>query len=213
MAKQLGQLRNTPPEVSIPDTDCKPGLYANKLQDPNHFGRVNGQPLNSFTTTVIFPENIHCPTYGPFTYNGIVERMLHSAKIAGATNYSRYFIEEEMLRNARGPLLDHTTPNDRLPVLSHMDIHCDNILVKVTRSEKPGEERKILDIEEVVWIDWETLAWMPGWYEAGRMFMLARTSPHNLWSHFAIDSLEHIGHIKVVPFTYFVGCLGCGALR
>ncbi|KAF2649713.1 hypothetical protein K491DRAFT_683593 [Lophiostoma macrostomum CBS 122681] len=197
MAEQLGRLRDTPPE------------------DPNHFGRVNGQAYNSWTRAVRFPENRHAPSFGPFTYEGLLERMIHSSNIESAqNNYGSggSFTQKELLRHARGPLLDHTTPNDGLPVLSHLDIKDDNILVKVTRSKKKGEVRNTVDVEDLVFIDWETLAWMPAWYEPGQSYWLSRESPFKLWQRFGFGNFRVFGHMNIVSYSYYRTCLDFWAL-
>ncbi|KAF2649908.1 hypothetical protein K491DRAFT_721237 [Lophiostoma macrostomum CBS 122681] len=186
MAEQLGKLRDTPPE------------------NPNHFGNVNGRPYNSFNTSVIFPEDLDNPTYGPFTYEQLVDRMIHSSRIVKAYTSQPNSFSIEFGRNARRGLIEITTPDDRLPVLSHMDLDGSNVIIQVKRSEKEGEEKKIIAIENVVFIDWELMCWMPGWYEAGRVYNLSDIAYGNIFKAFgSYESIMAMGHMKPVPFAYF----------
>lgn len=76
-------------------------------------------------------------------------------------------LQRMMFSDAKYALLDITRPSDRTPVLSHLDVHPSNVILKTVRDE----EGTLVDVEEVILIDWEWMSWVPPWFEAGDLFV------------------------------------------
>lgn len=71
--------------------------------------------------------------------------------------------------DVKGTLIDGAKPKDRAPVLSHCDLANINVMMTLIRNEKGV----VVDIGEVVMIDWETMCWSPPWLEAAHL--------HEIW--------------------------------
>jgi hypothetical protein len=135
-------------------------------EDPELFGRINGKAYPFYNDATRHPA---APDYfsnlGPFNYETLVGRMIHTMKIDEALNSltCNDFKPKDrgLLRDARSALIDNVRPSDRLPVLTHM--HRGGVVVKLVRDE----QGKAIDVEEVVLVDWSMMSWMPAWYEPG----------------------------------------------
>ncbi|KAF1993127.1 hypothetical protein P154DRAFT_98260 [Amniculicola lignicola CBS 123094] len=170
-------------------------LRSVKPEDPKHFGRIHGRPY------ALMPLLYHAPApdftnYGPFTYEQLVQRLICSSMTGAALG--RYPDDYGTLQRlsydyAEYVMLKLAGPNDRLPVLSHLDLQAHNIIVKLAR-DKNGEP---YDVEEVTMVDFFSLCWMPPWYEAGNMcmFTFSPDSDHQRLGHIA---LEKMGNVNLV---------------
>ncbi|KAF1948692.1 hypothetical protein CC80DRAFT_599511 [Byssothecium circinans] len=184
-AEQLRKLRSVPPE------------------DPNHFGRVNGGAFNHLQLIYNPPDRRN---WGPFDYEGFVSRMVHSSKIFHSYNgcdedFSD--VAKSMYRHAKQVFLDMAGPSDRVPVLSHLDVHKQNMVVKVTRDE----EGTLTGVEEVVIIDWEWMAWVPPWFEAAEMMRLS-LAEDEACKGLGISALHNMGKVNMAIVCF----LGIGFL-
>ncbi|KAF2002029.1 hypothetical protein P154DRAFT_594915 [Amniculicola lignicola CBS 123094] len=190
LGEQYRRLRSVPPE------------------DPNHFGRVNGRPYFGSRVIDIAPVASDY-LQGPFTYEQVVSKILDAAKANQALSVTPddYTTATKLLyRSAEYTLLKAAGPNDRIPTLSHMDFNHLNIMVKVARNE----EGKVVDVEEVILIDWEWLAWMPSWFEAGGVYVetIGLGEPHE---GFARRVLEAMGQVNMGIVAFFAYGLYCYA--
>jgi thiamine kinase-like enzyme len=70
--------------------------------------------------------------------------------------------------NSRAAFLDNVRPDERQPILSHLDLESRNIIVKGSVYD---EANRVVDVEEVVIIDWEFLCWVPNWIEPAAIAM------------------------------------------
>ncbi|KAJ4295611.1 hypothetical protein N0V90_007624 [Kalmusia sp. IMI 367209] len=175
-------------------------------EDPKHFGRIGGR---AYVHMAPFD---HAPapdfSYGPFkSYEECVKRIIHSGKLNSAMghNDSEFTpLDKALFRDAPSAFLDYPGPSDRRPVLSHMDLQLTNVMVKLIRDKK-GEA---ISVEEVVIVDWETLCWMPSWFEAGAICYL-RTNGQHLEFHRLIGGsiLEQMGETSMVPVAFFAQCV------
>jgi hypothetical protein len=189
LGEQLRRLRSVPPE------------------DPTHFGSVGGKGYKQLLPVFAHPPAPDFGYYGPFkSYEECVKRLIHTAKVDMAlsetgTDYSPR--TKLLLEKASSALLDHIEPSDRLPVLSHLDVQGRNIMVKLIRDE----QGKAVDVEEVVMIDWESLCWMPSWYEAGD-FCFQSHAPVEFYSRVAHSALPLMGHVNMLTVAFFGECVG-----
>jgi hypothetical protein len=137
----------------------------------------------------------------------MVDRMIHNAKVFSATTagFGGDFkpLSRELLTNARTALIDSVKPSDRLPVLSHLDTHLGNVMAKVVRDDKG----KLIDIEEVLWVDWATMCWAPAWYEPGKFNCYDRHEDKFIRVNYAWWVVDKMGHVPVLPYAYIVLCL------
>ncbi|KAF1951694.1 hypothetical protein CC80DRAFT_508616 [Byssothecium circinans] len=134
-------------------------------EDPNHFGRVGGRKYQVIPP-FFYPPSKDPSDRGPFNYEDVTQRLINCGKTEAALCLDdwHYFMRL-LFKDARKVLLDMAKPEDRLPVLSHMDAGGGNMIIKFVRDK----EREIRDVEEVVLIDWEYMSWMPSWYESAEM--------------------------------------------
>ncbi|KAF2661326.1 hypothetical protein K491DRAFT_710908 [Lophiostoma macrostomum CBS 122681] len=190
LADQLRRLRDVVPE------------------NPSHFGRANGGPCPR-QTPVFWHENRDVLDYGPFNYEQIVDRMILTAKVTGSLSSDTGFgfIDTHLIWNAKTALFEHVKPEDRRPVLSHLDLNFNNAIAKVTRDESG----KIVDIEHAVWVDWEMLTWMPSWYEPGVVCQYPHFLQRLFCTMFSQTALPVMGHISIIPFSYYAECIFYGA--
>ncbi|KAF2868441.1 hypothetical protein BDV95DRAFT_579859 [Massariosphaeria phaeospora] len=181
-------------------------------EDRNHFGRVGGKAYPTGLTPVRHAPAPDFHDLGPFnSYEKFVERMMHSAKI----NQALAAISDDFppatrmcFRDAPSVFIDHAGPSARVPVLSHLDIQDHNIIVKLLRDEKG----KVIDVQEVVLIDWATLCWMPSWYEAG-VFCRYECSRDELYQSVGSTVLTSMGHVNMGPTAFFAMCIQKGAFQ
>jgi hypothetical protein len=188
LGEQLRRLRSVPPE------------------DPTHFGSVGGKGYKQHLMVFAYPPAPDFGYYGPFkSYEECVKRLIHAAKVGQALSGNRTDYSPRtklLLERASSALLDHVEPSDRLPVLSHLDTQYHNIMVKLIRDE----QGKAVDVEEVVMIDWETLCWMPSWYEAGDLCYQSH-APVEFYGHVAQSALPLMGHVNMLTVAYFGECV------
>jgi hypothetical protein len=174
-------------------------------EDPELYGRVGGRPF-PMTRSFWCPPAPHFNDYGPFDYETLVNRLDHSGKIqlimSEAACKPEYRPWMKMLyQEAKSALIDNLDANDRLPVLSHLDLKPDNIVVKYVRNEAG----KIVDITDLVIVDWESMCWMPAWFEAAAFRNFAQ-SPSGFYQVFGLGGLEAMGHISIVPILFYAYC-------
>ncbi|KAF2122290.1 hypothetical protein BDV96DRAFT_663314 [Lophiotrema nucula] len=190
LGEQLRKLRSVPPE------------------DSNHFGRVNGRAFGQIPP-FYHPPGPDFDDYGPFNYEEVVKRLIHSAQVDKAlgltpNDYSPMF--RLLHRDAKFVFLDMTGPSDRLPVLSHMNLDPHSIMAKLVRDE----EGKAVDVEEVVIVDWKFLCWMPSWYEAGDMCRVS-FAPVHFYNGLGHHALDRMGHVNMTLVAFFAMCVEKGA--
>jgi hypothetical protein len=145
LGEQLRRLRSVPPQDVC-------------------FGRINSRPFMRFTP-VSKPLDPDSKDWGPFNYEDFVTRVMHSSKICYALPHEVEIdpVTRMLFRDAKYTLLDIARPSDRVPVLGHLDPSNHNVLVEFIYDE----EGKPIDVVKVVLIDWEFMAWVPPWFEAG----------------------------------------------
>lgn len=136
-----------------------------KPEDPNHFGRINGRQYPNLKA-LWWPPGPDFRNWGPFDYEGLVDRMIHNGRVNHAFVGSVYDATKgefigAALRIVRSKLIDDAEPADRVPVLSYINLDDANVEVIL------NENGDIIDIGEVILSDWESLCWMPPWYEVG----------------------------------------------
>lgn len=76
--------------------------------------------------------------------------------------------EKDFFKKVKKVLLDDAEPSDCASTLAHLDLEVSNIRItfEYDNAGKP------LKVDEVVIIDWETMSWVPSWYERALMYDL-----------------------------------------
>jgi hypothetical protein len=145
LGEQLRRLRSVPPQDAC-------------------FGHINSRPFVRIPP-VSKPLDPNSKDWGPFNYKDFVTRVMHSSKISYALPYGQNIepVSSMLFHDAKFTLLDIARPSDCVPVLGHLDPQNHNIMVKLIHDEGGLP----VDVEEVVLIDWEFMAWVPPWFEAG----------------------------------------------
>lgn len=133
----------------------------------NKYGRINGRPFLHIPT-IWRPEIAEFDNWGPFTYDEFVSRVMHSSKVRYiyASDGPYESLAKLMFRDAKFVFLDNAGPSDRTAVLSHLDLQMQNVMVKM----KYDDEGRATDVENLVIIDWEFMAWTPPWFEPGGLW-------------------------------------------
>ncbi|KAF2869777.1 hypothetical protein BDV95DRAFT_596087 [Massariosphaeria phaeospora] len=117
-------------------------------EDPNHFGRVGGKPYLAISP-YYHPPAPDFHDYGPFNYG---ERRLYAVDKDNLPRRQKDF---------DGPRGTGRPPPRTVPSGYSTSQH----YRKLVRNEG-----KIVDVEEVILIDWAFMSWMPSWYEAADLF-------------------------------------------
>lgn len=177
-------------------------LRAVQPEDPTHFGRIGGRPYPHLIPFYHPPGSSDKP-HGPFTsYEECVTRLIHSAKVSQALSIATddyYPLQRFTFRDAPSILLDFPKPIDRLPVLSHMDLQDHNMMAKVKRDDAGN----IIEVEEVVLIDWATMCWMPSWFEPGDLCYLLTDGNDPHYGRMAQMLLETMGYVNTAIVFFF----------
>lgn len=147
LAEQVRRLRAVPPP------------------DPNLFSRIGGRPLPRMFKGFWCPPAPSYDDYGPYDYESLVDRLVHTATVLACLN-SIKDADRLLLQYLRIAMLDNVGLHERQPVLSHLDLGFNNITVK---GLVLNDDDNIVDIDEVVIIDWEYLCWVPAWLELSQI--------------------------------------------
>ena len=139
-------------------------------EDPTHFGRIGGRKFPKRFPMLQHPPAPAKDDFGPFDYKTFVDRFQHSALINYKMCSNSLRVEDKILfDNAKAILYDILRPDERQPILSHLDLQPRNIIIK---GPVYNDNNRLVDLEEVVIIDWEFLCWTPNWIEPATLAML-----------------------------------------
>jgi hypothetical protein len=175
-------------------------------EDPKHFGRISGRKFPKRFPMLHNPPAPSYDDFGPFDYETFIERLQHSSLLNFALCSFGDMSPGSKLKydNARAAFLDNVRPDERQPILSHLDLASRNIIVKGA----VYKGKSIVDVEEVVIIDWEFLCWVPNWVEPAAVAQ--RLSQHDhpepcryLWN----DVLPTMIHTTWPTAIWFAHCL------
>jgi hypothetical protein len=178
-------------------------------EDPKHFGRIGGKKFPKRFPMLHHPPAPTYDDFGPFDYETFVDRLEHSSIINFALSSGELRLEDKLqFDNARAAFLDNVKPDERQPILSHLDLESRNIIVKGAVYNGAND---IVDVEEVVIIDWEFLCWVPNWIEpaavAKKYFQHNYEDPSRyLWAKI----LPAMVHTSWPTAIWFAFCLNSG---
>ncbi|KAF2012569.1 hypothetical protein BU24DRAFT_452958 [Aaosphaeria arxii CBS 175.79] len=192
-------------------------LRSIRPNDPNHYGRINGRkymsaaPLFHTYCTVPGPRGHEdYSQYGPFNYEELIERFVQVALRINDSRLGSPMTPEKVREMSQecemfaAKFLEVAYSQDKVPVLTHLHVHHANTVAKVIRDKITGA---LIDIEEVLLINWEHMAWMPSWYEPGdmltRMGYVPSSDYGGLRDSAFYRALNTMGHVNMafVPFS------------
>jgi hypothetical protein len=177
-------------------------------EDPKHFGRIAGRKFPKRFPMLYRPPAPSYDDFGPFDYETFVERLQHSSIITYALSHPILDLGTKLKYDtAKVAFLDNVRPDERQPILSHLDLDSRNIIVKGA----VYDGNRVVDVEEVAIIDWEFLCWVPNWIEPATMLQkyIQHDTPEpcrELW----MEVLPAMIHTSWTTAMWFAFCLqGC----
>ncbi|KAF2020160.1 hypothetical protein BU24DRAFT_406752 [Aaosphaeria arxii CBS 175.79] len=153
-------------------------------ENPNHYGRINGRRY--MEAPPLFYTDL---SRGPFKYEQLVKRLFDHAHNSNEHSEPGFFTILE------DKLLEIASSQEAAPVLTTMSCTPADFAVRLTR-DKNNEP---IDVEEVVLIKWNHLAWMPPWYEPGGMYHKTQ----DLSDLVASSAMERMGKANMFTAAWF----------
>ncbi|CAI6331838.1 unnamed protein product [Periconia digitata] len=152
-AEQFQQLRSVPPQS-------------------HYYGRINNRPFPRLGSLDIPKDPDSHKWGGPYEYDEFLETVMHTSMMALAIQNSDSGSFEPLKRHAfhqAKSVLGKSEPDYRVPVLQHGDLQAHNVMVKLLYDKKGHA----FDVEDLVFIDWEYMAWVPPWFELGGLIRIS----------------------------------------
>jgi hypothetical protein len=183
------------------DQICK--LRSVPAEDPKHFGRIGGRKFPKRFPMLYRPPAPSYDDFGPFDYETFIERLQHSSIINYALSSGELMPDDKLkYDNAKAAFLDNVRPDERQPMLSHLDLGSRNIIVKGA----VYDGNRVVDVEEVIIIDWEFLCWVPNWIEPATMVQKHNQHDHpepcrGLWYR-VLPAMIHTSWPTAIWFAY-----------